>query len=83
MLLNTYTQLVASAPQNVLFEVLICLGFHREKAGEELKYDNRGFGMLYYVHKFIHVFDNQQIGQLTINIFIRGSDILCGIRCSK
>ena len=60
---NPYTQLVVS-------EVLICCGFHGEKAGEELKHDNRGFDMLYYVYKFILVFDTQQIGQLTINNFI-------------
>ena len=29
--------------------------FHQEKAGEELKHDNRGFDMLYYVHSFILV----------------------------
>ena len=76
---NPYTQLVESAPQNVLCEVLICCGFHREKAGEELKHDNKGFDMLYFVHRFILVFDTQQIGQLTINICIRGFDILCRI----
>ena len=76
---NSYTQLVASAPQYVLYEVLIWCGFHREKSGDELKHDNRGFDMLYYVHKFILVSDTQQIGQLTINICIQGFDILCRI----
>ena len=36
--------------------------------------------MLYYMDKFMLVFDTQQIGQLTINIFIRGFDILCRIK---
>ena len=40
---NPHTQLVASTPQIVL----ICCGFHREKPGEKLKHDNRGFDMLY------------------------------------
>ena len=40
--LDPYIQFVASAPQNVLCEVLICCGFHQE----ELKHDNRGFDML-------------------------------------
>ena len=61
------------------YEVLICCGFHREKAGEELKHYNRGFDMLYYVHRCIIVFDTQKLGQPTINIFIRGFDILCRI----
>ena len=77
---NPYTQLVVSAPQSVLNEVLICCGFHREKAGEVLKLDNSGFDILYYVHRFILVFDTQQIGQLTMNIFVLGFDILCRIR---
>ena len=61
---NAYTQFVASAPQNVLREVLICCGFHREKASKgckEWKHDNRGLDILYYAHRFILVFDTQQI----------------------